>query len=78
MSQNMPKVLTEEKEKTNTQKKNSIILYHRCSPTRIILIVTTGRMMELKAFPKIQLILLNPEIDGVNRLLHGHDGLLHG
>jgi hypothetical protein len=45
---------------------------------RIILIVTAGRMMELEALLKVQLVLLYPEVNGVNLLLHGRDGLLHG
>jgi hypothetical protein len=35
-------------------------------------------MVELEALPEVQLVLLYPEVDGVNLLLHGRDGLLHG
>jgi hypothetical protein len=58
--------------------KNSIILCHRCSPRRIILIITTARMMILEALLEIQLVLLHPLVDGVHLLLHRSDGLLHG
>jgi hypothetical protein len=34
--------------------------------------------MELEALPEVQLVLLYPEVNGVNLLLHGRDGLLHG
>jgi hypothetical protein len=47
------------------KKKNSSILSH----WRIILVITTGQVVELEALP---------EVDGVNLLLHGRDGLLHG
>jgi hypothetical protein len=60
------------------QNKNSIILCHRCSSRRIILIITTAKMMILEALPEIQLVLLNPLVDGVHLLLHRGDGLLHG
>jgi hypothetical protein len=40
--------------------------------------ITAGWVMELETLPEIQLILLNTEVDGVNRLLHGRNGLLHG
>jgi len=55
-----------------------MILCHRCSPRRIILITTTARMMILEVLPEIQLVLLNPLVDGVHLLLHRGDGLLHG
>jgi hypothetical protein len=35
-------------------------------------------MVELEALPEVQLVFLYPEVDGVNLLLHGRDGLLHG
>jgi hypothetical protein len=35
-------------------------------------------MMELEALPEVQLVLLYPEDNGVNLLLYGRDGLLHG
>jgi hypothetical protein len=35
-------------------------------------------MMILEALPEIQLVLLNPLVDGVHLLLHRGDGLLHG
>jgi hypothetical protein len=34
--------------------------------------------MELEALPKVQLVLLHMQVDGVHCLLHGSDGLLHG
>jgi hypothetical protein len=34
--------------------------------------------VELEAFLEVQLILLYPEVDGVNLMLYGRDGLLHG
>jgi hypothetical protein len=58
--------------------KNSIILCHRCSPRRIILIITIARMMILEALPEIQLVLLHPLVDGLHLLLHRGDGLLRG
>jgi hypothetical protein len=35
-------------------------------------------MMELETLPKINLVMLYTEVDGVNLLLHGRYGLLHG
>jgi hypothetical protein len=35
-------------------------------------------MVELEALPEVQLVLLYPEVDGANLLLHGRDRLLHG
>jgi hypothetical protein len=66
------------KQKHSKNKRSSIILCHRCSPRRILLIITTARMMILEALPEIQLILLHPLVDGVHLLLHRGDGLLHG
>jgi hypothetical protein len=66
------------KRQLNKKEGNSIILCHRHSPRRIILIVTAGRMMELETLSEIQLVLLYTQIDGVHLLLHGGDGLLHG
>jgi hypothetical protein len=45
---------------------------------RIILIVIAGRMMKLETLPEVQLVLLYSEVNGVNLLLYGRDGLLHG
>jgi hypothetical protein len=67
-----------QKQQKNTLKQNSIILCHRCSPRRIILIITTARMMIHEALPEIQLVLLHLLVDGVHLLLHSGDGLLHG
>jgi hypothetical protein len=50
------------------------MLSHRC----IILVITAGRMVELEALPEVELVLMYQEVDGVNLLLHGRDGLLHG
>jgi hypothetical protein len=69
---------TSKRQQNKGQKKNSIILCHRCSPRRIILIVTAGRMMELETLPEVQLVLLYSQVDGVHLLLHSSDGLLHG
>jgi hypothetical protein len=70
--------MSQTKRQQNKINKNStIILCHRCSPRRIILIITTARMMILEALPEIQLILLHPLVDGVHLLLHKGDGLLH-
>jgi hypothetical protein len=55
------------------QNKNSRILGH----WRIVLVITAGRVVELEALPEVQLVLLYPEVDGVNLLLHGRYGLLH-
>jgi len=55
------------------QNKNSWILGHR----RIVLVITAGWVVELEALPEVQLVLLYPEVDGVNLLLHGRDRLLH-
>jgi hypothetical protein len=35
-------------------------------------------MMELETFLEVNLVLLYMEVNGVNLLLHGRDGLLHG
>jgi hypothetical protein len=35
-------------------------------------------VVELEALLEIQLVLLYPEVNGVNLLLYGRDGLLHG
>jgi hypothetical protein len=34
--------------------------------------------MELEILPEVQLILLYAEVNGMNLLLHGRDGLLDG
>jgi hypothetical protein len=34
--------------------------------------------MELEALLEVKLVLLYPEVNGVNLLLHGRNGLLHG
>jgi hypothetical protein len=56
------------------KKRNSRILDYRY----IVLVITTGRVVELKALPEAQLVLLYQKVNGVNLLLHGRDGLLHG
>jgi hypothetical protein len=35
-------------------------------------------MMKLKTLSEVQLVLLYTVVNGVNLLLHGRDGLLHG
>jgi hypothetical protein len=70
--------MSQTKRQQKKTKKNSIILCHRCNPRRIILIITTARMMILEALPKIQLVLLHRLVDGAHLLLHRGDGLLHG
>jgi hypothetical protein len=36
------------------------------------------KMCTIQGSPKVQLVLLYPEVNGVNLLLHGRDGLSHG
>jgi hypothetical protein len=60
--------------KTTTRKENSGCICHWC----IVLFITAGRMVELEIVPEIQLILLHTEVNRVNLLLHGRDGLLDG
>jgi hypothetical protein len=55
------------------QNKNSRILSHR----RIVLVITAGQVVELEELLEVQLVLFYLEVDGVNFLLHGRDGLLH-
>jgi hypothetical protein len=67
--------MSQKKNKQQQQNKiRSRSLYHR----RIILIITAGWVMELEALPEVQLVLLYTEVNGVNLLLHGRDGLQHG
>jgi hypothetical protein len=66
--------VSKENKTTTKQKRSSSILGH----WRIVLVITAGRVVELEALPKVQLVLLYPEVNGVNLLLHGRDGLLHG
>jgi len=47
-------------------------------PSVHLLVITVGRVMELETLLEIQLILLQTEVNRVNLLLHGRDGLLHG
>jgi hypothetical protein len=44
----------------------------------IFLVITTGWVVELEALLEVQLVLLYAEVNGVNLLLHGRDGLMHG
>jgi hypothetical protein len=60
--------------KTIRRENKSGCICHRC----IVLIITTGRVMELETLQEINLVLLYMDINGVNLLLHCRDGLLHG
>jgi len=52
--------------KKQQNKENSSILCHGCIPRRIILIITTGRMMILEALLEVQLGLLHTLVNGVH------------
>jgi hypothetical protein len=72
MSQKLKK--KKKKKIATKQKEKSSILGHR----RIVLVIIAERVVELEALLEVQLILLYSKVDGVNLLLHGRDGLLHG
>jgi len=59
---------------TPMSQKQSGRISHRC----IVLVITAGRVVELKTLPEVQLVLLYTKVNGMNLLLHDRDGLLHG
>jgi len=68
---------TKKTTKQNRRESKSNILSHGSSPSCIILIITTARMMILQALLKVQQVLVYTQVDGVYLLLHGGHSHLH-